>query len=61
MTFILVFFKFHCKSQHKQENWNGTKKDKSRSDSICPELQRGTLFEWLLKYIPWSVYLKNGQ
>ena len=36
-----------------QVYWNEIKRDMCKSDSIFPDLQRGTLFKWLLKFISW--------
>ena len=54
MTFIIAIFQFHCKSEHKRVKWNKTKGHMCKSDSIFPYLQRSTLFEWHLKFIPWQ-------
>ena len=36
MTFIIGIFRFDCKSDYKQINWNGIKDDISKSDSTLP-------------------------
>ena len=56
MTFIISIFQFPHKSEHKQVKWNEIKQDISKSDSIFPYLQPGTLFKWLFLD---KVYLKN--
>ena len=39
MTFIIGIFKFHCKNEHKQVNWNGIKGNMCKSESTFPYLQ----------------------
>ena len=48
MTFIIGIFRFDCKSDYKQINWNGIKDDISKSDSTLPYLQCGRQFKILL-------------
>ena len=45
MTFITGTFQSYFKSEHNQVNWNKTKRDMCKSDSIIPYLQGRTLFK----------------
>ena len=46
MTFIIVIFQFHCKSEHKQvEQKKKIKRGMCKSDNIFPYLQKSVLFK----------------
>ena len=51
MTFIAGIFWLHCKVEHKQIKSNQV--GHVASDRIFPNLERNTVFEWLLTSISW--------
>ena len=53
MTFLIDMFLFHCKSEHKQVKESEIKQELCKSDGIFPYLERGSLFEWILKFSSW--------